>query len=322
MARIRRALSSILAIMGAVVLIGLLPSMAAAEETVAFTIKDSRILSAPGLARDGSGRLYWTANQSGERGAIYGVSSSGTTRGMFSYRTSPIDIEALAMVGDTLYVGDIGDRKQSRSFVTIYLFDNPRATGLTVTYRAYDFQFADGPRNAEALLVSESGRIFLVTKNSDRGTIYAAPRSPSRQGMNRLTRVADAPANVTDGVFLPGGDQLVLRTNTAVYLLDASTYQTITTTELPSKLRGNSVAVSLDGESLLLGSTGRNAKVYSIAVPTPPPTPTAAPSQSVEPEEEETGSVARGGRGTWFALGIAVAIAIVAGVVVGVIRDQ
>ena len=321
MARVRRAVSGVFAMLAAMLLIGLLPSTATAQATVAFTITDARIVASSGLARDVDGDLYWTANRSSRQGVVYGLTPTGSVRGTLNYRADPVDVEALAVANDTLYVGDIGDDGQRRSLVTVYVFDNPRATGLTVTYGAYDFRFPNGPRDAESLLVSEDGRILLVTKADGGGEIYAAPRSPSREGVNRLTRLADAPAMVTDGVFLPGGEQIALRTDAAVYVLDASTYQTVATAELPAQPRSTSVAVSLDGESLLLGNSGRNAKVYSIPVPTPPDTPPPSPSPATTPESEEA-DAAGGSTGTLLALGLAAVVAIVAGVVVGLIHDR
>ena len=70
---------------------------------------------------------------------------------------------------DRLYVADIGDnngRAQLRS--RLLLFANPRANGLTVSYHAYDFRYPDGPHNAETLLVNDSGRLFIVTKDERR----------------------------------------------------------------------------------------------------------------------------------------------------------
>jgi hypothetical protein len=319
MARVRRALSGALVIAASLVLVGLLPSTAFAQ-TVAFTIKDGRIVSSSGLARDVNAGLYWTVNESGDRGVVYGLTTTGAVRGTLNYRTTPVDVEGLAVVGDTLYVGDIGDRTRSRRFVTVYRFDNPRATGLTVTYRSYDFEFRDGPKNAETLLVTDSGRIMLVTAGKD-AAIYAGPRQPSRQVVNRLTRVADAPADITDGVFLPGGRQIALRSNTTAYVLDASSYETVASTELSTQPKGKSLAVSLDGESLLMGAQGRNAKVYSVPVPTrATPTPSATPSSEPDGEGEEAAGVGR--RGTLLALGLAAVVAIMAGVVAGVIRDR
>ena len=81
--------------------------------------------------------------------------------------------------------------------------------------------------------------------------------------------------------------------------------------------KGKSLAISLDGKSLLLGTQGRNAKVYSVAVPTKV---TPSPSPSTDGQIEETAGTGR--RGTLLALGLAAVVAVVAGVVAGVIHDR
>ena len=315
MPRVRRALSGALAIAAALLLAGLLPSTAFAQN-VAFTVKDGRILSSSGLARDVNAGLYWTANETGHRGVVYGLTTTGAVRGTLNYRAKPVDVEGLAVVNDTLYVGDIGDRTRTRSLVTVYRFDSPRATGLTVTYSSYDFAFRDGPKDAETLLVTESGRILLVTAGKN-AAIYAGPRQPSRQVLNRLTKVADAPDDITDGAFLPGGKKIALRSNRTVYILDAGSYETVVSAELSTQPKGKSLAISLDGESLLLGTQGRNAKVYAVPIPTKV-TPSASPS--IDAQSEEVAGMGR--RGTLLALGLAAVVAVVAGVVAGVIHDR
>jgi hypothetical protein len=315
MPRVRPALSGALAIAAALLLAGLLPSTAFAQN-VAFTVKDARILSSSGLARDVNAGLYWTANETGDRGVVYGLTTTGAVRGTLNYRAKPVDVEGLAVVNDTLYVGDIGDRTRTRGLITVYRFDNPRATGLTVAYRSYDFAFRDGPKDAETLLVTESGRILLVTAGKN-GAIYAGPRQPSRQVLNRLTKVADAPDDITDGAFLPGGKKIALRSNRTVYILDASSYETVVSAELSTQPKGKSLAISLDGESLLLGTQGRNAKVYAVPIPTKV-TPSASPS--IDAQSEEVAGMGR--RGTLLALGLAAIVAVVAGVVAGVIHDR
>jgi hypothetical protein len=318
----------------ALLLVGTFPAVAAAEDTVAFSIKDRRITESSGLAADAVNGLYWTVNDSGDGGVVYGLEPNGSLRGTLNFRASPTDVEAVAVDGDRLYVADIGDNDASRDMVSIYFLTNPRATGLTVTYNSYDFRYPDGAHDAEALLVDPDGRLLVVTKGAQ-GGIYQAPRAPSRSGTNRLRRVGDAPALVTDGVFLPGGTQIALLTYGSVEVIDAASYAKVSSAPIPALRQAESLAVNLDGTGLLVGSEGRNSKVYALPLPGQPgeptaePTadPTAGPTSSATPgsgeddpglEDELPPAVAN--RGTLFAVGLAGLVAVVAGVVVAVVR--
>ena len=148
----------------AVVFLVIVPTVAAAEDTIAFTVDDTRITESSGLAVDSTGNLYWTVNDSGDRGVAYGIGLDGTVKGTLHFRAQPEDVEAVAMHEDRLYIADIGDNSRQRDFIRVYRFTNPRANGLTVTYQAYDFRYPDGQHNAETLLVDNSGRLFIVTK--------------------------------------------------------------------------------------------------------------------------------------------------------------
>ena len=75
----------------AALLVGGLPAAAGAADTVAFTIKDPRITESSGLARDVAGGLYWTVNDSGADGVVYGLAPNGRVRGPFQYRAVPRD---------------------------------------------------------------------------------------------------------------------------------------------------------------------------------------------------------------------------------------
>ena len=166
---------------------------------------------------------YWTVNDSGDRGVAYGLSPTGKVLGTLNYRAQPEDVEAVAVFEDRLYIADIGDNNEEREFVTVYYFDDPRASGLTVSYRAWDFAYPDGPHDAETLLVNEKGRLYIVTKGAE-GGVYIAPSEPSREGVNELRKVGEAPAMVTDGTFLPGGEQIALLTPGSVEVVDADKY--------------------------------------------------------------------------------------------------
>jgi hypothetical protein len=317
-----RAASRLGLLLVAAVVLALVPTVAGAEDTVAFTIKDARITESSGLAVDPAGNLYWTVNDSGDRGVAYGIGLDGKVQGTLNFRAQPLDVEAVAVHGDRLYVADIGDNNGRRSFVRVYFFNNPRANGLTVTYHAYDFRYPDGPEDAETLLVDESGRLFIVTKGQD-AAIYEAPAKPDRQGVNELEEVGSAPSNVTDGTFLPGGDRIALLTYNSVEVIDATSYQVMASAPIPDQPQAESLTLSLDERSLLVGSEGKKSKVYSVPVPsegTPTPTPEAPDPGSETDVPEDEASFVQGQQGTLLALGLAAFVALVAGVVVGFAR--
>ena len=318
----------------ALLLAGALPSLAVAEDTVAFTISDARVTESSGLARDEAAQGYWTVNDSGSAGVVYQLGPEGRTRGTLNYRAQPRDVEAVAVHGNRLYVADIGDNTGVRDSVSVYYFLNPRANGLTVTYNSFDFRYPDGPHDAETLLVDGAGRLYLVTKGVE-GGIYVAPQSPSRSGVNVLRRVGDAPGLVTDGVFLPGDRQIALLTYGSVVVIDATSYAQVASAPIPAQAQAESLAVNLAGDGLLVGSEGRNSKVYAVPVPgaagngSPAPgTPSAAgsPSASATPDagedEPDLEDLPAGPsrQGTYLALGLAGLVALVAGVVVAAVR--
>jgi hypothetical protein len=320
--RLSRALSGV-GLLLAAVLCAIIPGVAAAEDTVAFTIKDARITESSGLAVDPAGNIYWTVNDSGDRGVAYGIGLDGKVQGSLNFRAQPVDVEAVAVHDDQLYVGDIGDNNSRRSFVRVFFFDNPRANGLTVSYHAYDFRYPDEPHNAETLLVSDSGRLFIVTKERD-GAIYAAPRKPDRQGVNELKKVGSAPSDVTDGTFLPGGNKIALLTYSSITVIDASTYEVLASSPIPQQRQAESLTLSLDEQSLLVGSEGSKSKVYSVPVPsaaTPTPTPSEEPQSETDVPDDRSDAI-QNQKGTLLAIGLAGFVALVAGTVVAFARKR
>ena len=320
--RLSRALNGVGLLLDAV-LCAIIPGVAAAEDTVAFTIKDARITESSGLAVDPAGNIYWTVNDSGDRGVAYGIGLDGKVQGSLNFRAQPVDVEAVAVHDDQLYVGDIGDNNSRRSFVRVFFFDNPRANGLTVSYHAYDFRYPDEPHNAETLLVNDSGRLFIVTKERD-GAIYAAPRKPDRQGVNELKKVGSAPSDVTDGTFLPGGDKIALLTYSSITVIDASTYEVLASSPIPQQRQAESLTLSLDEQSLLVGSEGSKSKVYSVPVPsaaTPTPTPSEEPQSETDVPDDRSDAI-QNQKGTLLAIGLAGFVALVAGTVVAFARKR
>lgn len=333
------------AVLGAatLALLGWSAALPAAADTVEFTISDSRIDESSGLATDAANERYWTVNDSGDDGIAYALDSAGETEGTLEFRAEPTDVEAVALYDGRLYVADIGDNSERRDFVTVYFFDDAEPGDGAETYKAYDFSYPDGPHDAETLLVDGDGKLFIVTKGDSAG-IYAAPSSPSRQGVNALERVGDAPSYVTDGTVLPDG-RFALRTYVSIEVIDPSSYEVVARAATPAQKQGESITTTFDGDELLIGSEGKTSKVLRVAVPTsageaptgeasPPSTSSPEPApdttDAAEPTEESTvgagadadtdGPGALSRQGTLAAMGIAAVVAVVAGAVVVLVR--
>ncbi|HEY9291978.1 MAG TPA: hypothetical protein VIP98_11915, partial [Microlunatus sp.] len=313
----------LLAALIGLLLVGWVAAPAYADDQPLFKISDERITESSGLATDTDQQLYWTVNDSGDEPRAFALNDSGEVQGTLGFRADVTDVEAIAYHDGSLYIGDIGDNDAERDFVTIYVLADPEPNDSTVLYQAYDFAYPDGAHDAETLLIKKSGRIFIVTKGDD-GGIYRAPKDPSREQVNNLTRVGDAPPYVTDGTVLDDG-RLALRSYVDVKIVDPEQdYKVVDQAATPFQPQGESITTSLDGESLLVGSEGKDSAVYSMPIPqslgqapsagaSPPaesatPTPSASASTDKSSAAEDTDvedSSGPGRGGTFGAIGLA-----------------
>ena len=318
--RRRAALRGTAAAVAALGLAVVFPVTAGAAGKVAFTIKDSRITENSGMARDTTNKVYWTVNDSGSLGIVYGVDSSGKVKGTLRYNAFPTDVEAVAWRKDRLYVGDIGDNDEKRKTIRVYYFDDPEPNDQVRTYRAYDFRYPDGAHDAETLLVTPAGVLYVATKEA-KGGLYRAPENPSREGVDKLTRIKDVPATLTDGVILPGGKEIAYLTYGKVLVVNGTSGEVVASEDVTDVGQAEALTLSLDGKSLLVGGEGKNAKVVSMPVPgaaasaSPSASGSSDPGSDEDPEDTAATPVTRQ-RGTYLAVGLAGVVAVVAGVVV------
>jgi hypothetical protein len=318
--------------------VGAEPAAVAAGARVDFRFEDSRIDESSGLAVSvHHPHTLWTVNDSGDSARVFAVDTrTGATVGVHTFDATVRDVEALAITPQgRMLVADIGDNGARRDVVRVFWFAEP-ALGKTSGPRgaSWELAYPDGPHNAEALAVDpRSGRVVVVTKDRV-GGIYALPKEPSRTGLNRLTKVASAPATVTDAVFLPDGSALAVRTYTSLHLLDPDTFAPLTSTLLPLQPQGETLAVAPGGTGLLVGSEGKGSRVQQVDLPslpgadptTSPPSPTPShPASSTTVASPASGSGAAQGdtptpavnRGELFAgLGAGVGLVLLALLVV------
>ncbi|MFD3718798.1 WD40 repeat domain-containing protein [Streptomyces sp. NPDC058674] len=278
----------------------LLPSAAAAAEPPAaasFTIADPRIRESSGLAasRVHPG-MYWTHNDSDDGPYVYAVdAATGRTVARLTLTGigTPRDVEAISVGPDgRLYVGDVGDNLGGTwDHVWIYRFPEPgelrdatvRAEQITVTY-------ADGPRNAEALMVHPvTGRVYIASKDESKGGLYEGPERLVPGGSRNVFRRVAAVPWVTDGAFSPDGTRLTLRgyfTARTYGWRDGRPQGEGERVDAPWQGQAESVTYTADGRALMFGSEGAGSRVVAVpaaAAATGAPAASAAPSAAPEP---------------------------------------
>ncbi|MEU9865243.1 WD40 repeat domain-containing protein [Streptomyces sp. NPDC047971] len=295
----------------------------AADADQDFTIKDPRITESSGLAASHAHPgVYWTHNDQ-DAPLIYGIDSrTGETVATLTMKGvgTPRDMEAVAVGPDgDIYVGDIGDNKDGTwDHVWIYRFPEPkRLKDQTVTAQQYDVTYADGPRNAEALMVHpKTGRVYIASKNQDGGGLYAGPERLSSGRTNVFRRVDDVPW-VTDGAFSPDGERLTLRgyfSAKEYAWKDGRLGDEGTSVGAPFQGQAESVTYSGDGEALMFGSEGANSKVVRVdRSPAPRPSTSAPGAPPKAPDADASATAEDRGNFTVGVIVLGAATALVIG---------
>jgi hypothetical protein len=244
---------------------------------VALRLQDPRIQESSGMAL---GRhhpeVLWTHNDSGHRAELYAVGADGRTLATLTLAgVAARDWEGMAAGRDergrpALFVGDIGDNNGVWPEVVVYRVGEPaRLRDATVPAVRYRLRYADGPHDAEALLIDPRGdRLYVATKGLTGGGLYRAPARLAADRVNVLRRVARVPPVVTDGAFAPSGRGFVLRDYQGAFVYTAPGRR-VAAFELPLQFQGESITVSADGRSVLAGSEGPDSEVWRVPLPEP-----------------------------------------------------
>jgi hypothetical protein len=202
------------------------------------TVKLESLPEASGLAasRSTPGRL-WAHNDSGKP-EITALDDKGTTVGRVAITGARVeDWEGLASApcgnGACLYIGDIGDNEAERKDITVYRVLEPvMAVGTVPVDGVFRASYPDGPHDAEALLASPNGTLYVVTKG-DTGPValYRFPQALRTDTTMRLERVgsplADKPSasmRVTDGAVSRDGAWVALRTSATLTFYRATEF--------------------------------------------------------------------------------------------------
>ncbi|WP_306334918.1 WD40 repeat domain-containing protein [Streptomyces sp. KL118A] len=244
-----------------------------------FTIKDPQIVESSGLAASRAHPgIYWTHNDQDKGAFLYAVDSkTGETVATITMTGvgAPRDVEAISVGSDgNIYVGDIGDNLNG-TWKNVWIYKLPEPKQLrdqTVRATQYVVKYADGARDAEAMMVHpKTGRIYIVSKNEDGGGLYESPERMSASGTNVFRRVSDIDLWVTDGAFSPNGEQLAVRGYFGgiwyAWQGDGKKPQRKGRLSVPLQRQGESVTYTLDGTTLMYGSEGQQSEVEPVEAP-------------------------------------------------------
>ncbi len=183
--------------------------------------------------------LFWTILDSGNPAELIGLDSAGNVRGRVPLAGAVnTDWEAVATgpCRDAwcVYVGDIGDNLGRRDGVTLLRVPEPGdaalRAGAAVRPSVLHFRFPEGPRDAEALVVTPAGDAVVVTKGlaspvrayrlrasawGRTDTVTAEPLGPlpiePRSAIGRW---------VTDASLAPDGRRVAIRTYRDVFFFE------------------------------------------------------------------------------------------------------
>ncbi len=256
-----------------VVAVPAVPWSAAASEDAPRTLFrfDEQITESSGLVDLGDRVL--TINDSGDDAVVYVVDAgTGATVGRTTYAEEVTDVEAITRGPDgDVWVGDIGDNDAVRSGVRVFRIDRPADGDRSVEATSYDLVYSEGARDAETLLVSPQGRVYVVSKGLFSGQVWAAPEELRTDRPNPLRPVADVGGLVTDGAWFPDGRHVVLRDYDVAYLYEVrgggAEWEQVNRFDVPDLEQAEGIAVRGDGRSLLVSSEGQRQPVKQVPIP-------------------------------------------------------
>jgi hypothetical protein len=230
------------------------------------TVSNSVLTEISGLVGSRSvANTLWVHNDSGNSASLYAISTAGnlvgtyTLSGLTNYDWEDIAIGSKPGGGNYLYLADIGDNLAMRPFtilsfvvpeISLYRFEEPvTAAGGTIgsgSYQKLTMSYSDGARDAEALMVDPiSGEFFIISKEAT-SRLYRAPANAFESSSLTLTSLGDLtiPLDfVTAADISPDGKLIVVRNNTAAYLFERGSGQSVW-----DALQGPGIAITLGSE--------------------------------------------------------------------------
>ena len=203
--------------------------------------------------------VVWVHNDSSDAARLYALDlqTCDTVSELRLRGVQARDFEGLASTRNArgraaLWVGDIGDNRDSWPSVTLHRVWEPKTLGTrSRPVKSWDFTYPDRPHNAETLMVS--GRsVWAATWQLATGGVYSVPL---RHTVASAERLDDVGPLTTDGSIHPDERGYVLRDYLDVHLyVGLPPGRKVATFALPRQVQGEAITWTSDGSGLLIAS--------------------------------------------------------------------
>jgi hypothetical protein len=172
----------------------------------------------------------WVINDSGNQPNLLLIDSTGQLKRTYWIENAiNLDWEDIAIHTDqqtgqnTIYIADIGDNFAIRPYISIITLKEP-SSGETIDssiapLSTHYFQYEDGPRDAETLLVDPlTSALYIISKREENVRIYKAPEKLAANDTFQLSFQAALPFhNITAGDISMDGSEILLKTYNAIF---------------------------------------------------------------------------------------------------------
>jgi hypothetical protein len=236
------------------------------------------------------------AHNDHDRAVVYALDLQGREHAQITLQDAPAsDLEDIAVgpcgTATCVYFGDIGDNNAQRSEYAILRFLQPTvptapgSTAMTPAFDRFRFTYEDGSHNAEGLMVSPDGTIYVVTKvapgsggrvaATGPSSIYRLPSSIATGSVAKATKVVTltVPAGTdlaaSAAAAHPCGLAFLLRTYDKVYEFtvptgmgfEAAFTATPRVVAMPNEPQSEGIDYRADGRGFITSGEGASAPI-------------------------------------------------------------
>jgi len=242
----------------------------------------------------GSGKeiLAFMHNDSGDTSRVFAMGKNGKLLSTLYFRgvsgsKGVADCEDIASgkspgkKGRFIYLGDIGDNKARRAFITVYRIPEPKRVKspvMEVAAGAVFLRYPDGARDAETLMVDGTDELlYIISKREDTVSIYTAPLTWNNGDTITLDKrgtrwfPGEKPAKwICSGDISADGKKVVLKNYLKIYYWDRKKNEPVWQTlqrpaiELPytPEQQGEAVCFDSKGKGYYTVSEGKEQPVW------------------------------------------------------------